>query len=241
MISYRTLGDGRPVLLIHGLFSNSFVNWLKFGTAQQLAAAGFCVIMPDLRAHGDSAASHEPAAYPPDVLALDQEALIAHLGLVDFDLGGFSLGARATMRLLARGVRPRRAIIAGMGLTGITSHRPHTDWFLHAIHRRDQVQRGDEEWFAVQFMRTNRIDPDAVTLLLNSQVDTLEEQIARIETPTLVTCGSEDHDNSSARELADCMRNAIYREIPGTHMSSVTKPELGQVMVGFLGRSATDA
>jgi len=43
-----------------------------------------------------------------DVLAMDAEALIAHLGLSDYDLGGYSLGGRTTARLLVRGARPRR-------------------------------------------------------------------------------------------------------------------------------------
>ena len=91
------------------------MNWIKFGHAAALADAGFRVIMPDLRAHGESDAPHDPAAYPRDVLVRDIESLIAHLKLDDFDLGGFSLGARTTAKLLTNGVRPRRAIMAGMG------------------------------------------------------------------------------------------------------------------------------
>ena len=30
------------------------------------------------------------------------------------------------------------------------------------------------------------------------------------------------------------MPNAIFREVPGTHMSSVTKPELGEAIASFL-------
>ena len=52
--------------------------------------------------------------------------------------------------------------------------------------------------------------------------------------PTLVVCGSKDEDNGSAEELADALPNAILREIPGTHMSSVTKPQLGEEIVRFL-------
>src|SRR3546814_10429576 len=61
------IGEGRPLVLLHGLFSSAFVNWIKFGTAAHLAKAGFQVFMPDLRAHGESAAPHDPAAYPSDI------------------------------------------------------------------------------------------------------------------------------------------------------------------------------
>ncbi|MES2326642.1 MAG: alpha/beta hydrolase, partial [Pseudomonadota bacterium] len=54
--------------------------------------------------------------------------------------------------------------------------------------------------------------------------------------PTLVVCGSEDDDNGSAEELAAMLPNAVFCEVPGTHMSSVTKPELGQAIAEFLSR-----
>jgi len=53
--------------------------------------------------------------------------------------------------------------------------------------------------------------------------------------PTLVVCGDEDRDNGSAEELADLLPNADYVEVPGTHMSSVTKPDLGQAIARWLG------
>ena len=56
-------GDARPLILLHGLFSSGEVNWIKFGHAALLAEAGFEAIMPDLRAHGESEAPHDPAAY----------------------------------------------------------------------------------------------------------------------------------------------------------------------------------
>jgi len=63
-LAYRELGDGRPVVLVHGFFSTAMVNWVRYGHAESLAARGFRVIMPDLRGHGDSAKPHDPAAYP---------------------------------------------------------------------------------------------------------------------------------------------------------------------------------
>ena len=100
-------GAGRPLVLLHGLFSSAEMNWIKWGHAALLAEAGFEVFMPDLRAHGASAAPHDPAAYPKDVLARDLEALIAQLGLTDYDLCGFSLGARTSVRGVIGGLTYR--------------------------------------------------------------------------------------------------------------------------------------
>ena len=98
-LAWHELGEGRAVLLLHGLFSSADMNWIRFGHAAEIASRGFRVIMPDLRAHGQSAAPHDGASYPPDVLARDGLELIDHLGLADFDLGGYSLGARTSARM----------------------------------------------------------------------------------------------------------------------------------------------
>ena len=70
-LALHRLGAGRPVILLHGLFSSAEMNWIKFGHAQLIADAGFEALMPDLRAHGASAKPHDAASYPPDVLARD--------------------------------------------------------------------------------------------------------------------------------------------------------------------------
>ena len=52
--------------------------------------------------------------------------------------------------------------------------------------------------------------------------------------PTLLVCGEQDQDNGSADELAAVLPDATLSIIPGTHMSSVTQPEMGAAMVAFL-------
>lgn len=233
-LSWQEVGEGRPVVLLHGLFSTSDTNWTKFGAAARIAADGFRVILPDLRAHGDSAKPHDAAAYPPDVLALDAAALVDHLGLTDYDLGGYSLGGRTTVRCLARGMRPRRAIVAGMGLTGITEIGKRTDWFLSVIADPDSFERGSNGWTAVQFMRTNKVDGAAVAHVLRSQVVTTAAELAAIPTETLALCGADDRDNGSAPDLAAALPDARYVEMPGNHMSAVVGPAMGAAIAAFL-------
>ena len=233
-IVWSELGTGRPVVLLHGLFSHAEMNWLRWGTAQAIAEAGFRLVLPDLRAHGRSAAPHDPAAYPQDVLAMDIEALVQHLQLSDFDLGGYSLGARTTMRLLVRGLRPRRAILAGMGLEGLTGSDRRRNFFLDAIAKRGSVARGTDAWMAVQFMKSTGTDPDAVALVLWSQVKSSHNDLSAVTTRTLVVCGADDQDNGSAPDLARTLPNAQYVAVPGNHMSAVTKPDLGAAIASFL-------
>jgi len=227
LLAYRELGSGHPVILLHGLFSHAEMNWLRFGAAAAVAAAGLRVILPDFRAHGGSAAPHDPAAYPPDVLALDIEALVAHLG-------GYSLGARTAVRLLARGMRPRRVVLGGMGLSGIVGSEQRAAWFLHVIANRDGFERGTPGWMAAQFMKTNHIDGDAVAHVLHAQLPTPVEVLRTLNVPALVVCGADDRDNGSAPELAKALPNARYVEVAGNHMSAVTMPALGIAIADFL-------
>ena len=199
---------------------------------------GFRVIMPDLRAHGQSGAPHDPAAYPRDVLVDDALSLIETLGLDDYDLGGFSLGARTTAKLLAAGAQPGKAIMAGMGWEGLTGWGRRRDFFVTAIDRRDEVKRGDPHFMAVAFMKTQGIDPVAARLLLDSFGDVDTDALVARDIPVLVVCGKDDQDNGSAPELARQLAHAEYREINGTHMSSVLEPALAEEMIAFLAPPA---
>jgi pimeloyl-ACP methyl ester carboxylesterase len=234
-LAWREVGEGRPVILLHGLFSDAQMNWIKFGTAERIAAEGFRVIMPDLRAHGLSGKPHEPDRYPKGVLARDLRELIAHLGLEDFDLGGFSLGARTTVEAVGEGMRPRRAILGGAGLEGLRNWKRRKTFFLEAIDRFDTVQRGDPHWLSIQFMKSQKVDRVAAAHLLESFEDAFVDWLQAFAMPTLVVCGEQDDDNGSAIELAGVLPNARYAEIPGTHMSSITHKELGDEIVEFLG------
>src|SRR4028118_1284511 len=148
-LAWHETGEGRPLILLHGLFSDAQMNWIKFGHAELIAAAGVRVIMPDLRAHGASGKPHEPSAYPKHVLVRDAQELIAHLGLADFDLGGFSLGARTCIEGIIAGIRPKRAILAGTGLDVLTNWERRSRFFLDAIDRIDDASRGDPHWLAI--------------------------------------------------------------------------------------------
>ncbi len=236
-MAWHEVGEGRPVILLHGLFSSAYVNWVKFGHAAKLAALGRRVIMPDLRAHGDSAAPHDPANYPDGILGRDLAELIAHLGLTDYDLGGFSLGARTTVQGVGEGLRPARAVIAGMGLEGLTGWLARKHFFVDAIAAFDTASRGDKHWLAIQFMKTMKVDRVAAALLLPTFSDAHAEWLARFTMPTLVLCGTEDRDNGSAPDLVAELPNATLASVPGTHMSSVTRPEFGDALVAFLAAS----
>jgi len=239
-LAYREMGEGRPLVLIHGFFSTASVNWVRYGHAGRIAEQGYRVVMPDLRAHGDSAKPHEAAAYRPDVLADDGFALLEHLDLTDYDLGGYSLGGRTTVRMLARGAKPGRAIVAGAGWGGIVNTAGRGAHFRHILTNLGTFQRGSAEWMAEAFLKTVGGDPVALLHILDTFVDTPREELARIETPALVLMGADDHDTGSGEELAAALPHGTFAWMPGNHMSAVTKPEMGTAIAAFLAARETE-
>ncbi len=233
-LAWHEVGQGRPVILLHGLFSSAEMNWIKFGHAERIAHEGFRVIMPDLRAHGESGKPHDPGAYPPGILARDVRELVDRLDLDSFDLGGFSLGARTTIEAVGEGLKPRKAVLGGMGLEGLQHWARRKRFFLDAIAEFDTAARGNPHWLSIQFMKTMKVDLVASANLLNSFADWEDRWLDAFAMPTLVVCGRDDTDNGSGEELAAALGDGTYRDVPGTHMSSVTKPEFGKAIATFL-------
>ncbi|WP_242116563.1 alpha/beta fold hydrolase [Sphingomonas lacusdianchii] len=233
-IAWTELGEGRPVVLIHGYFSDAQTNWVKYGHAAKVAALGRRVILPDLRAHGLSARPHDAAAYPPDALAKDGMALIEHLGLTDYDLGGYSLGARTSVRMVAMGATPGRLVLSGMGLEGLLDTGRRAAHFRRILTNLGSFERGSSEWMAEAFLKTTGGDPVALLGILDTFVDTSRAELAGIAQPVLVLAGEEDDDNGSHRALADLLPDARLVETPGNHMSAVVKKELGDAIAAFL-------
>jgi pimeloyl-ACP methyl ester carboxylesterase len=235
-LAYREVGEGRPLVLIHGFFSTATVNWIRYGHAALLADRGFRVLMPDLRGHGDSAVSRAAADYPPDVLTGDGLAFVERLGLEPgaYDLAGYSLGARTAARMMVRGASPRRAVLAGMGLEGLTKAVGRGGFFRRVLSGEDGFERGTREWRARAFLQQTGGDPAALLRVLDSFTDTPREDLARVTAPTLVLSGTSDRDNGSAEDLAAALPRARVAWVPGNHMSAVASPDLGAALAAFL-------
>jgi pimeloyl-ACP methyl ester carboxylesterase len=234
-LAYRELGEGRPLVLLHGFISTSELNWVRWGTAELIAARGHRVVLLDHRAHGDSEAPRDPAAYPPDVLVDDALAFVEHLGVADdYDLGGYSLGGRTTVRMLVRGARPRKAVVAGMGLDGVLDVHRSNAKFARIFANLGTFERKSPEWLVEAFLHQNGGDPEALMLALRSSVDTSPEELAAIEVPTLVVVGEDDVEHTSADKLAEVLPKGRFATVTGNHMSAGTQPDLAEAIADFL-------
>jgi pimeloyl-ACP methyl ester carboxylesterase len=233
-LSYQVEGEGPPVIMLHGFLANARFNFIEPGISSAIAGAGFKAIMLDFRGHGGSDAPTEASAYPLDVLARDAEAFLAHLALGEYDLVGYSIGARTAVRMLVRGVKPRRCVLAGMGDSGVIGSNARIAFF------EDAITKGEAGAFpqgarAVQALIARaQMDPLVALHVLRSQIQTDEAAVAAIETPILCVSGVDDHDNGSAEGLAAMLKNARAMRTPGNHLSAVAAPELADAIISFL-------
>ena len=238
-LAYRELGEGRPLILIHGYLSTAMA-LVETGLAGKIARRGHRVILPDLRGHGASARPHDAVAYPPDALADDGLALIKHLGLTGYDLAGYSLGGRTVIRILARGATPGRAIVGGQGLEAIAQTVGRGGQYRHALTHFGTFAPGSPEQAIEDWVKASGGDPVALVHVLGTFVDTPLEVLAQITVPTLVLTGAEDGHNTSAEALASALANGRYVEVAGHHGTAPATPQFETAMAGFLdgGRPA---
>lgn len=93
---YRVYGEGRPVILLHGFGMNN-LHWVPFLWSMRKNCQ---FIMPDLRGFGLSKHSYKHYDNALSRHAEDTRFLVAHLGLSDATLAGYSLGALISMQYL---------------------------------------------------------------------------------------------------------------------------------------------
>lgn len=235
-LAWHETGSGRPLIFLTG-FGGLGSRMLEYGPAAALAEHGHRVLSPDLRGYGESVTPNGSPRYSPDILADDGCALVKHLGLSDgdYDLGGYSLGARIVVRMLARGARPGRAIVAGQGLAKVSgpqqsgaNHR-----VLTALVNGVPIESDSSDAQQVHAILRSAADPRAMLGVLDSLVPTPESALRRISVPTLVAIGDQD-ERADADQLAALLPNARFVRVPGDHGGAVVAPELAAAIVGFL-------
>jgi len=100
-ISYEIIGEGEPVIFIHGWAATK--NWWKF----ILPLDNFKAVIFDIRGHGESSIGKD---YSPKRIVLDVLELLNHLGISDYNLVGHSLGG-VIASLVAKEKRPKKLIL----------------------------------------------------------------------------------------------------------------------------------
>jgi len=238
-IAYEVIGDGEPILLIHGFASNAYVNWRDTGWVRTLEKAQRSVILIDNRGHGRSEKLYDIKDYGAPIMATDAVALLDHLGLSRVDVMGYSMGARITA-FLAINHKPyvARAIFAGLGINmvkGVGDPEPVAAALeAENIDDIDNIGARMFRYFAEQ----TKSDLKALAACMRSSRQKITpEQLAGIEVPVLVAVGTDDEIGGSAAELSALIPGGEALDIPGRdHMKAVGDKTYKQGVVDFLSQ-----
>ena len=237
-LAYEVLGQGAPVLFVHGFASSIETNWKTPGILKAVAEAGFQAVAFDGRGHGQSDRPSESGAYRPEAMVKDVENLIAHLGLTRPALVGYSMGARIALRLLCeRPVLARAAILGGVGDGVFGSSDVFGVRIAEALLAPDVGEVTDKiaRRFRL-FAESQGNDMRALAQCILEAMEPIDPAgLTRIAQPVLVLAGSDDDQITEPQALA--------RRIPGArteiisrrnHMTIIGDARFRQAIVGFL-------
>lgn len=138
-LQYRIVGEGKPLLILHGLFGSSD-NWQ---THAKRFGDYFQVILVDQRNHGHSDWSDD---FNYDLLANDLKELLDDLGLTKVYLLGHSMGGKTVMRFSQ--LYPEyieKMIVVDIGIKRYPMHHQDILKGIHAVNGSAMDSRSEAE------------------------------------------------------------------------------------------------
>lgn len=246
-LGYAEAGSGLPVVLIHG-FPFSRQMW----RSQNSLTTTVRLITPDLRGFGESGGV--PSSV--DELADDLHALINHLGLASFVLGGLSMGGYVLFRYLSRhadGVRAlllldtraeadtpeakqrRQDAIARIGREGAASY---LDDFLSLIVSPKTLDSRPDLVSAIRAQMETRPTALMGALRAIAQRPDSTPLLASIAVPALIVVGEDDKATpvATSKAMHEAIRGSRLVIIPNAgHVSNIEQPDrFNTVLAEFL-------
>jgi pimeloyl-ACP methyl ester carboxylesterase len=247
-LHYVEMGEGDPVLLLHGAGGSAVGNWFANGIAPALAAT-HRVIGLDQRGHG---LSEDGPRSGTGMMAKDVVELLDSFGYERAHIGGYSMGGAVTLALMTR--HPERFLSAHFGGSGI----PETTEFAGSI--PPDPEGGDPEAKAAQ-SAYNQVQRERgaevvngagtgagrIVELLRNMTDEQRADMARaqqeradridlspITFPVLAVNGEFDGWRAKTHRM--------WRELPDfTNVVLPGKGHLSAVMPGFIPQAYVDA
>ena len=237
-IAFEVMGQGLPMVLVHGFASNRVTNWRAPGWYDTLVQAGRQVIALDVRGHGQSDKPHVREAYDEAELAGDVVRLLDHLGFAQADVMGYSMGGFITLRLLHDNpARVRRAVIAGVGENYYGRGTVETDAIaagLRAASAAD-VKGAVPRQFRL-FAEQGQNDLEALALCMTRERRAFgAAEFATLAVPTLIVVGEKDTITGPPGALADALPGSRVVIVPNRdHMTCVGDKVYKAAVLDFL-------
>ena len=236
-IAFLDIGQGEPIVLVHGFASSKEVNWIGPSWTKTLTTAGRHVIALDDRGHGESSKLYDPADYHTSLMAEDVRALLDHLQIERADVMGYSMGARIAAFLgLKHPQRVRSLILGGIGIKLVEGvGLPESIAEALEAPSLEDVSDPVGRMFRA-FADQTKSDRRALAACIRGSRQVLSrDQVASIQAPALIAVGGKDTVAGAAQPLADLMRQGQGLEIPDRdHMLAVGDKVFKARVIDFL-------
>ena len=240
-LAFERIGEGPPVLLVHGFGSSREQNWKSTGWYGSLAEAGRQVVAMDCRGHGKSDKPHDESAYGHARMARDAVRVLDQAGIESCDLIGYSMGGFIGLRVAASfPTRVRRLALGGVGENyfkgGVTSEGSR-QMLSEALltENKDALTDPRARMFRA-FAEQPGKDRFALAACMRAMSPPLPpETLAHLQQKVLVACGDKDDISGPPQPLAAALRQGEFVVISGRdHMSAVGELKTRRAVLQFL-------
>jgi pimeloyl-ACP methyl ester carboxylesterase len=223
-LAYDDIGDGEPIVLIHGFASNRTENWRRVGWYGAIERKRMRLLALDVRGHGESAKPHDAALYKSTALAGDVIALMDHAGITRAHVMGYSMGARiALATALSHPDRVDRLVIGGIG--GKLFDPPRDGHPLADAMSAENLDTISEPLLKSfrHFADEQGEDRKALAACAKGlDFRFTPDNVSTIRAPTLVVAGARDTLAGSPDDLAHAIPGARAITLPGCdHFSAI--------------------
>lgn len=236
-LAYNDVGEGEPILLVHGFASTAGMNWEGPGWFRTLRDAGYRVIAFDNRGHGKSSKFYNEQDYKLETMADDAAGLMEFLELPEAHVMGYSMGGRISAMLAFRHRKKvRKLILAGNGYNMIDGGFPSTDIRDGLLAETvEDIQTETGKSFR-EFAQQTGSDLKALAACIMGVRSPIERDLfTALEPEVLVTIGTEDKVAQDGEKLAEIIPKAQFMPIPKrNHMNAVGDKVYKANVLGFL-------
>jgi pimeloyl-ACP methyl ester carboxylesterase len=222
---YVVEGSGPPMLLIHG-FAGSHASWGDSGFVAPLRER-FQLLMPDVRAHGQSDGPADPAAYRTDLLAADMIAILDDRGIAQAHVLGYSMGGVIGYSLAREAPQRVRSLVVGGASPADTAPRGEPA-LLNQLYERaaregvEVLVAGIRSWagaispaYAAQLRAANVAGRAALLRWRYEHPDDFSAELAHMRVPCLLYCGEDDAAYAGMRRAASVLSHSRFIGLPG--------------------------